>query len=120
MAFSDPQTITINAIANTLPRTSSGDYRGSFTKDDGTVRLTFSHAIGKRTRSVARVDHSKIAPNPLIAAENIKFSMSISLIVDTPDTGYTITEQKQVVDALIAYLSASSGANVTKILGRES
>lgn len=120
MAFSDPQTLTINAIANTLPRTSSGDNRGAFTKDDGTVKLTISHALGKRSRTLVRVDHSKIAPNPLISAENIKFSSSFSFIIDSPETGYTIVELKQVADALVAWLSASSGANLTKVLGKES
>lgn len=62
MAFADPQTLTINAVANTLPRTSSGTNSGVFTKDDGTVKLSIQHASGKRIRSSARVDFSKIAP----------------------------------------------------------
>jgi len=45
--------------------------------------------------------------------------MSAYLVVDVPITGYTIAEQKQIVDALIAYLSASSGAATTKLLGGE-
>lgn len=119
MAFADPQTLTINAIANTLPRTSSGVSSGTFTKDDGTVRMTISHSLGKRTRHSCRVDFSKIAPNPLISAQNIMFSMSGYLVIDVPQTGFTIAEQKQIVDALTAYLTASSGARVTQLLGGE-
>ena len=42
------------------------------------------------------------------------------MVIDVPETGYTITEQKQIVDALVAYLTVSTGANVTKLLGNES
>lgn len=119
MAFSDPQTITINSIANTLPRTSSGVNSGIFTKDDGNVKLTASHAYGKRTRRTVRIDHSKIAPDPLISSTNIKYSMSAYLVVDVPVTGYSIAEQKQIVDALTAWLTITSGSNATKLLGGE-
>jgi hypothetical protein len=120
MAFADPQTITINAVAQTLPRTSSGVNSGVFTKDDGTVKETVSHSFGKRTRHSLRVDFQKIAPNPLISAQNILYSMSTYIVVDVPVTGFTIVEQKQIVDALTAYLTASSGSKVTQLLGSES
>lgn len=119
MSFADPQTITINAVAQTLPRVSSGVNAGAFKKDDGTVSLSVTHAYGKRTRRVLRVDHSKIAADPLISAQNIKYSMGVQLIIDTPVTGYTVTEAKQIADALVAYLSASSGARITQLLGGE-
>jgi hypothetical protein len=119
MAFADPQSVTINAVANSLPRTSSGTSSGKFTKDDGNVALTVSHQYGKRTRRQLRLDFSKIAPDPLISAQNIKYSMSAYLVVDIPVTGFTVVEQKQIVDALTAYLTASSGARVTQLLGGE-
>jgi len=119
MAFADPQTITINAVAQTLPRTSSGINAGTFTKDDGNVSLSVQHSLGKRNRRTIRVSHAKIAPDPLISAQNIKYSMSVYLTVDIPVTGYTVAEQKQIVDALTAYLTASSGARVTQLLGGE-
>lgn len=119
MAYSDPQTVTINAVAQTLPRVGSGVNVGSFSKDDGNVKLGVSHAYGKRTRRVVRIDLSKIAPDPLISSTNIKYGMSAYLVVDVPVTGYTIAEQKQGVDALFAWGTASSGANITKLLGGE-
>nr|UJQ85635.1 MAG: hypothetical protein 2 [Leviviridae sp.] len=119
MAFSDPQTVTINAVANTLPRTGSGQNNGTFQNADGSVRLSISHSFGKRARRTVRIDYSKIAADPL-TAENQEFSMSTYVVVDTPLRGLTVTEQKQIVDALTAWLTASSGANVTKVLGSES
>jgi len=119
MAFADPQSVTINAVANTLPRTSSGVGSGVFTKDDGTVRLSVAHSSGKRTRHTVRIDFSKMAPNPLISAQNILYSMSTYLVVDVPVTGFSIAEQKQIVDALTGYLTATSGSKTTQLLGSE-
>lgn len=119
MAFSDPQSVTINAVANSLPRISSGINAGTFQKDDGNVKLSVSHTYGKRTRRTIRLDYSKIAADPLISAQNIKYSMSTYLVIDTPVTGFTVAEAKQIIDALTLYLTASSGARVTQLLGGE-
>lgn len=119
MAFSDPQTVTINAVAQTLPRTSMGPESGTFTKDDGNVKLRVSHTYGRRTRHQVRLDYQKVAPDPLISSTNVIYGMSCFLQVDVPKTGFTIAEQKQIVDALTAYLTASSGARATQLLGGE-
>lgn len=120
MAFNDPQTVTINAVAQTLPRTSSGTTSGAFTKDDGLVKLTVNQSQTKsRFRRQVRLDHAKIAANPFDSSVNARYSMSAYLVVDAPQVGYTVAEQKQIVDALVAWLSASSGGNITKLLGGE-
>lgn len=119
MAFADPQSVTINAVASSLPRTSTAGSAGVFTKDDGSVRLSVSHTYGKRTRRTIRIDHKKIAPDPFTAGVNTQYSLSAYIVVDVPVTGYTVAEQKQVVDALTGYLSATSGARVTQLLGGE-
>jgi len=41
------------------------------------------------------------------------------MVVDTP-SGYDAATAKAVVDAFTAFLSANTGANVTKLLGGES
>lgn len=122
MAFADPQSVTINAVANTLPRTGLGESSGSFSKDDQTVKLSVSHtsARGGRTRHLIRLDHSKIAVDPLMASVNVRANVAAYMVVDVPSTGYTLAEQKQIVDGLTAYLTASTGARVTQLLGNES
>lgn len=120
MAFADPQSVTINAVANSLPRTSSGVNTGEFRKDDGLVKLSVQHSYGKRTRRVIRLDHAKIAADPLMASVNVRLNMSAYLVVDVPETGYTVAEAKQIVDALTGYLTATSGARTTQLLGGES
>lgn len=119
MAFADPQSVTINAVANSLPRTGIGASSGTFTKDDGTVKLTVSHQPSKgRVRRMVRLDHSKIATD-VFTSDNVRYTASVWLVADVPVNGYTIAEQKQIVDALTAYLTASSGARATQLLGAE-
>jgi hypothetical protein len=45
--------------------------------------------------------------------------MSVYLVVDTPN-GYDTATAKAVADGFIANLSASTGANLTKLIGGES
>lgn len=117
--FTDPQSVTVNAVANSLPRTSSAVNAGTFITNDGTLTLTVSHAYGKRTRRLVKLTQNKIAPDPLVSANNIKYSMSVSVVVDVPITGFTVVEAKYVVDALTKWLTDSSGAKVTQLLGGE-
>ena len=119
MAFSDPQSVTIGGTTTPLPRTSSGDNTGTFQSNDRTVKLTVSSAYGKRTRQTIRLEHSKIAPDPLLSAANLRHSATVYMVVDTPVTGYTVAEAKAIVDGLIGVLTASSGAATTKLLGGE-
>jgi hypothetical protein len=118
VAFADPQSVTINSVAQSLPRISSGVNTGTFQKDDSTVKLAVNHQYGTRTRRQIRLDHKKIAPDLFLDA-NVEYSMSAYLVIDVPKVGYTIAEQKQIVDALTAYLTASTGAKVTQLLGGE-
>jgi hypothetical protein len=119
MALSDPQSLTINAVAVSLPRTSTSGTGSVYTESTGDTKLSIQSSYGKRTRRVARVDRRKTAADPLFPAQNKPYSMSCYIVADVPEVGFTITEQKQIVDALAAWLTASSGANVTKLLGGE-
>lgn len=117
--LADPQSVTISGATVSLPRVSSEKNSGTFKSNDGTVTETVSHTYGKRNRRMFRLDHSKVAPDPLISSTNIVHSMGAYLVVDTPVTGYTVAEAKAVVDGLIAQLNANSGALITKFLGGE-
>jgi hypothetical protein len=119
MTFTDPQSVTINAVPISLPRVSSGANSGTYSSNDGNVKETISHQYGARNRRLFRIDHSKVAPDPLISSQNIKYGMSFYVVVDAPVTGYTVVEQKQVIDGFITQLQASSGALITKFLGGE-
>lgn len=119
MSYSDPQSVTVNAVAQSMPRTSSGTNSGVFTTSDGLFNLSVSHTYGKRFRRVVRLTGSKVSADPLVPSQNVRSSMSCYMVVDVPVNGYSVVEQKQIVDALVAYLSATSGSKVTQLLGGE-
>lgn len=119
MAFADPQSITINAVAQTLARVGMDTSVGTFRKDDQTVGLKITQTQGKRNRRAIRLDFQKVVPDVLNPDLNANVSMSVTLVVDDPILGFTLVEKQQIVDALVGYLSASSGARVTQLLGGE-
>lgn len=119
MALTDPQSVTISGTAISLPSVSHGVNTTSYASNDGLVQEVASHTYGKRTRHLFRINHSKIAPDPLISAQNIKYNMSFYVVADVPVTGYTVAEQKAVIDGFLAQMNASSGALITKLLGGE-
>jgi hypothetical protein len=121
MAFSDPQSV-VHAVAGTvsLPRVSTGQTSGVFSNPSGSLKLSVSHAYNKRTRRVIRLDLQKLEPDPLFPDTNVPRQAAVMLIVDAPPIGFTVTELEDLTEALTAYLAASSGAAVTKLLGGES
>jgi len=92
---------------------------GTFLTNDGLTGLVVSQSLGRRNRRSIRLNARKIAADPFNSDLNAEYSMSAYLVVDTPKVGYTVAEAKQVVDALVAYLAASTGAKVTQLLGGE-
>lgn len=120
MALSDPQSITINAVARSLPRTSVDKASAQYTEQTGDVKMSVSSSYGKRTRRAVRVDFRKTAADPLFPAQFAPYNMSATLVIDVPATGFSVTEQKHIADALTGWASASSGANLLKFLGGES
>lgn len=118
--FVDPQSVTINSVANTLPRVAVGDHQASYTKDDETLTLTISHLESRngRVRRMARLDFSKIASDPFITGTNREVSGTTYLVIDEPSDGaFTNSELLTNVKGLLSWLS---DANVTKLLAGES
>lgn len=120
MAIADPQTLTIDAVAVPLPRTASGQDNGTFTSADGLIRLRVSSIYGKRTRRTVRVEHRKVAADPFATGINQEFSLSAYVVFDVPKVGYTVAQQKSIIDSLMVWLTAATGAKITQVLGGES
>lgn len=117
MSFADPQSVTVNAVAQSLPTISREKFTSQYRKDDGSYALKIQHQEGSRNRRTVRLDFQKVAANPFEPALNQKFTGSTYLVIDVPPTGYTNTEIKDIVLGLTAWLSS---ANVLKVLGGES
>lgn len=118
--FSDPISITVNAVAQSLNRTSMGANAGAFRKDDGSHQLSIAHTLGKNNQRVIRFDRTQTVSDPFTTGEFLTASDSVWLVTRTPGTLLTITQQKQLIDGFLTYLQASSGAAITKLLNGES
>jgi len=118
--FADP-TITVNAVAQALKRTSMGANSGAFTTNDGSHKLAISHSLGNVNQRMIRLDRVQTVANPLTTGEYFEASDSVWLVSRTPRVGVlTVVQQKNLVDGFLAYLAASSGAAITQLLGGES
>lgn len=116
MSFADPQSVTVNTVAQSLVRISSNEMAASYRKDDGSYELSISHQEKARNRRTVRLNHRKIATDPLTAA-NAEFSMSAYLVIDMPPVGYTNSDAEDIVTGLCDWLTS---ANILKVLAGES
>ncbi len=119
MAFSDPQSITINGVTTPLPRILTGTTVGSFKSADGTIELTLDpRGTSKRRRNVARLYVKTNVTDPLTGLITVQGYM-ISLTADRPLTGITDTQIEQAAVGLITWNTATSNANLKKLAAGE-
>jgi hypothetical protein len=119
MSFADPQSVTIVGGAVSLPRIGATQNAGTFQSADGMNRLSVSSSYGNRTRRIARLDLSKVAANPFDSSVNAKYSMSAYLVVDVPQVGYTTADEVTNAAGLLTWLSATTNAKLTQLMGGE-
>lgn len=117
--FTDPMSVTISGSAKSLSRTNSTATGGDFSTADRGVQVSVSHSYGKRARHLFKLTSNDLVADPLVTGQNIRQSVTAHIVIDMPD-GSDVTKAKAVADALLAYLSASSGAAVAKLVGGES
>nr|UJQ85270.1 MAG: hypothetical protein 2 [Leviviridae sp.] len=115
--LADPQSVTINAVATSLPRTNQGPSQNVYTSADGkTVMTTKQNVTSARFRREVRLAQTKIAADP-ISAVNKESGFSVYLVIDEPRSGvFSDTEIGYVIDALKAW---ATSANYNKVLGGE-
>jgi len=114
--FADPQSVTINAVAQSLPAIARDDSSSTYRKDDGNVSLIISRSFGKRNRFSVRVNQRKIAADPLASANNVEYTQSAYIVLDAPPVGYTNVEIKDLALALVGW---ATSANLLKVVGGE-
>jgi hypothetical protein len=116
--FTDPQTVTVDSVAQVLPTISREKSKSTYREDVGEYSLEISHQeTGKRNRRVVRLNRSKVTSDPFIPANNVTVSHFVYLVMDHPVAGFTMDELDKDVAGLVAWLSS---ANVQKVLGGES
>jgi hypothetical protein len=117
MAFADPQSVTIDGGAVSLPRTGFSSTAGKFTSADGDVSLEISHQRGSRFRHLIRLTDAQVVSNPLVPDQNIAVNMSCHLVIDMPRNGYTAAE---IADLSAALTTWATEANLLKVVSGES
>lgn len=115
--FADPQSVTVNAVAKSLPAIRREDTSSTYRMDTGDYSLRITHREANRNRRTVQLDFQKIAADPFTPSVNQKFTGSIIFTIDVPTTGFTNSEIKDNSLALTAWLTS---ANVLKVLGGES
>jgi hypothetical protein len=115
--FTDPQTITVNAVAKSMPRVSTGDRKATYQMNDETFTLNISHTKTKdRLRSMARVDQRALVPDPLTAVNDWE-TLSVYIVVDRPQAGFTSLQVEQLLTGFKTWLDVTA---MGKIYGQES
>lgn len=115
--FSDPQSITVNSVAQSLPAISRNDIQSVYQKDDASYKLTIGHQYkAESSRFLVRIDANKIAADPLASSNNKVYAMTAYLVIQKPVVGYTNAEARDIALALTAW---ATSANLLKVLGGE-
>lgn len=115
--FSDPQSITVNAVAQSMPRIESNGLKTIYKKADRSYTLTVSHQLSKgRVRSMVRVDKRAVVTNPLDSSNDYD-TLAVYFVIDRPEEGFSSTEIDHVRAALSAWLDTTATG---KLVGMES
>jgi len=116
--FSDPQSVTINSVAKSMPRVENDGKKSIYRMADGTFQLTISHQPtgNQRFRSMIRLDQKAVVADPLTSVNDYEI-LSYYVVVDRPEQGFTSAQVGYVVAGLSAWLDSTA---VGKIFGLES
>lgn len=119
MAFTDPQSVTVASVANSLPRVLTGTVVGQFGSNDGTIELVVDpRGTSKRRRSSAKLYIRKTVADSLTGLNRIEQHM-VSITTDRPSSGITDTDVIDAFTALFGWATASTNANLKKLVGGE-
>jgi hypothetical protein len=115
--FTDPQSVTIDGVAHSMPRISADGTKALYSEADETLKMTISHQESKgRTRHMCRLDMRVVAADPLTSVNEYK-SCAVYLVIDEPEFGFADDVLDDIVQGFKTWLST---ANVLKVAGNES
>jgi len=120
MALSDPQSVTVNAVAQSMPRILVSGTSSTYAKSDESFKLTISHQKtaskgNRRIRSMARIDQRAIVPDPLTAVNDYE-TLSFYVVIDRPEAGFSSTQTEQLITGFKTWLDATM---IGKLYGQE-
>lgn len=122
MALADPQSITFNGTAKTLPSIGSGPNSGSYRSPDGEFSIDVAHYYNKSNRAIhtTKLSRKVLTTNPLVPSQNMNILSHSTVTVNVPNNIVTVPEVTAILLAQAAWLTANSDEVATKICGGES
>ncbi len=120
MAFTDPQSVTVNAVATSLPRVITGTTVGKFVSADALKEITVDpRGTAKRRRNVVRFYTKRTVVDPLGSGLSTVVQSMVSVTIDRPNSGVTDVEIGQDLDGLVKWLTDATKANQLKLIAGE-
>jgi len=115
--FTDPISVTVNSVAQSMPRILIDGQKAVYQKSDGTFTLTISHQTTKdrRVRSTIRLEQKAVVTNPLDSTNDYD-TLVFYCVMDRPSYGFSMAQCEQIIAGLQAYMTASI---VDKLFGQE-
>lgn len=117
MALADPQVVTVNSVAQSMPLITREGRKSVYMTADGLFELSISHQPTKdRTRSQVQIVQKAIVADPLTAVNDYDF-LKFYCVLDHPNSGFTLAQQQQLITGFKTWLDSTM---VGKIVGQES
>lgn len=114
--LADPQIITVNAVAKSMPRVLIELGKSTYQKDDETFKLIISHQrSNKRIRTMSRFEQRVIVADPL-TSENDYETLSYYTVIDRPEVGFSVAQVQQQIAGFNTWIDA---AMIAKLYGQE-
>lgn len=120
MAFADPQTVTIDGTASTLPRVFEKENVGSFIGPNQDVEMVIRPTLTKamRRHQVVQLKVAKNATDP-ISGIGKRVESTMSIVLDAPVAGFSDAELVAAASGLITWATAGTNANLKKFVAGE-
>lgn len=119
MSLADPQSLTVGSAVS-LPRTTTGEKSAEYTSADGTIGLLVSHQIVRgRRRTLIKASRKKVSTDVLTDVKS-EIGAVINISIDRPNVGFTEAELIELCTGATTWMTASTNANLKKVLGLES
>lgn len=120
--FSEPITITVNAVAIAFSRVSSKDFSSDYADSSGLWALKISHKVIRKNNqdyvsTLAGLEQKKVVADPLTSVNDYQ-TFTTRLVEERPTFGFTSTEIKNQVSGFVTWLNLS--ATQDKFLNKES
>jgi len=114
--LADPQTVTIDAVATSLPLVRTKEQERTYASADGTLQLLTRQQVTKDGfRREIRLTPTIVATDPLSTEQDYQ-TCSVYLVIAEPRVGFTDEQMGDYVEALKDWLTE---ATVLKILAGE-